>query len=300
MNSGCLVRNTSAVFAVESMEKKQMAKQNRFLKNTYVLIAAACFAVSGTATEVIPPPGGIPCEADWTNRSRFDTVASAGYLQYLERQAERGELAVQLRLGLVRSTRDGQWSAPKDNSYNIRWLEKAQAQGSKSATWELANLKRRETTHEAYLRAAMEAAEEEGNPWAATHLMNLTNGRYGSRSKPTACAESAMVDHQCAPPELLPISTARKWAEIAAEGGNAQAQEWLCVAAAEGKPERGQPQDDKEAFKWCQIAVRNTCAYWPLMWLGILNKKGMGEDASRIKQWNKQPWRNPSGHFFAP
>ena len=69
------------------------------------------------------------------NHSDFSTVGSVDYLQFLEREAERGEVGVQLRLGLVRKNRDGKWSAPEDRSYNIKWLEKAQAWGSKSAAW---------------------------------------------------------------------------------------------------------------------------------------------------------------------
>jgi TPR repeat protein len=160
-------------------------------------------------------------------------------------------------------------------------------------------------THEAYLRAAMAAAEEEGNPWAASELMNLTNGRFGESRKPTRCLAEWMPDGKCAPEELLPISSARKWAEIAAEGGNAQAQEWLCWSAADGNPNRGQPRDDSAAFKWCQIAAHNACAYWSLGRLQTLYSEGRGvtqsnETADRIGKWNKQPWRMQSDRFFAP
>lgn len=260
----------------------------------------------GMASEQNPPYGGLACEVDWINRSRFDAVASIESLQFMERTAERGELAAQLRLGLLRSTRDGKWSTPEDRSYNIKWLEKAATRGSRSASWELAQINFRRIPHEAFLRAAMEAAEGEGNPWAATHLMNLTNGRFGSDRKPTSCYEPWMVDHKCAPSEMLPISSARKWAEIAAEGGNAQAQEWLCLSAADGNAERGQPQDEVAALKWCRIAARNACAYRPLGRLETLLRKGSSgespnsQEADRIKKLNDQPWRDPSGYFFAP
>ena len=262
-------------------------KTSRTFFSKVILAASTCITLLASASEQIAPPGGIPCEADWINRSRFDSVATLGFLKYLERQAEQtGDAGLQLRLGLIRKTRDGLWTAPLDGSYNIQWLEKAQAQGSKSATWQLANIMHPNghyrVTHEAYLRAAMAAAGEEGNPWAATHLMELTNGRYGQSTKPSICIDEWMPDGKCAPEELLPISSARKWAEIAAEGGNAQAQVWLCIAAANGKPERGQPKDEADARKWCQIAMRNACASIP------------------GSNWVKQPWRRSSNHFFSP
>jgi hypothetical protein len=151
----------------------------------------------------------------------------------------------------------------------------------------------------------MAAAEEEGNPWAATTLMYLTNGRWGQNSKPTDCVKEFQVDKKCAPPELLPVSTTRKWAEIAAEGGNADAKKWLCSAAAKGDPEHGQPQDDQAALKWCQIAVHNACDSWSPRILANLLKKGTDnlpaniQEANRIMKLGDQPWRNPDGYFFA-
>ncbi len=267
------------------------------------LIATALTGFSASASEQVLPPGGNPCEADWFSRSQFDSLPTLGYLNFLEKAAERGEVAVQLRLGLVQKTHDGKWSAPKDFSYNIHWLEKARAQGSKSASWEMAKIKWKVISHESYLRAAIAAAEEEGNPWAATELMNLTNGRWGSSRKTTDCLAEVRVEKKCAPEGILPISSARKWAEIAAEGGNAQAQEWLCWSAAEGNEPYGQPKDDSAAFKWCQIAAHNSCAYWSVTRLQNLYRDGRGvmkdnDAANRIGMWSNQLWRKPSGRFF--
>ena len=284
-------------------------KTSRTFFSKVILAASTCITLLASAGEQTPPPGGIPCEADWINRSRFDSVATVDSLKFLERLAERGEVAAQLRLGLVLKTRDGQWTVTSDRVYNIQWLEKAQAQGSKSATWQLAKIKHPNghyrVTHEAYLRAAMAAAEEEGNPWAASELMNLTNGRFGQSRKPTRCLAEWMPDGKCAPEELLPISSARKWAEIAAEGGNAQAQEWLCAAALNGKPDRGQPVDDIAAYKWCQAAVQNACAYWSIdkYLFSVARVKGpeaFKAEAARIDEWKSQPWRQPSSQFFLP
>jgi hypothetical protein len=110
-------------------------------------------------------------------------------VKYLEAAAERGHVDAQLRLGLLRRAQDGGWEAPADRSYNIKWLQKAVDQGSKSAAWELARIlyPRGEISHEGFLRAAMAAAEEEGNPWAATYLMKLTSGRWGEDRKPSEC-----------------------------------------------------------------------------------------------------------------
>ena len=266
------------------------------------------FSVPSSAGPLGPPAlGEIPCETDWLNRSRFDTVPSVGWLKRIEQEAERGDLGAQLRLGYVRKTRDGQWEAPKDNSYAIKWLEKAKAQGSKTAEWQLLTYSE-EKTHEAYLRSMMAAAEEEGNPWAATELMNLTIGRfnYDPKDKSIFCFEMRWSDKKCAPKDVLTIGSARKWAEIAAEGGNAQAQEWLCVAAYDGDPERGQDKDYQVAAKWCQIAAHNACSDRALENLWRLKRKKYKTftlDPGVVKrsdQWSKQPWRKSADYFFLP
>ncbi|MEZ2299338.1 hypothetical protein [Variovorax sp. RCC_210] len=223
-------------------------------------------------------------------------------LRNLERFAQRGDVGPQLRLGMVRRTRDGKWSAPEDRSYNIQWLEKAQMQGSKTASWEIAQIRQREISRELYLRSAVAAAEE-GNPWAATELMNLTNGRW-SNAKPTACAGGVTIGDKCVEEAMLPNATSRKWTEIAAEGGNAAAQEWLCRAAAEGNPERGQPRDDAAAFKWCQIAMHNACADSSLGTLQLLYAGGRGveqskSEADRVRDIRTQPWRSRLSQFFS-
>jgi hypothetical protein len=276
----------------------------RLLRPTALLAATLCFATVGTASEQIPRYGAPPCEADWINRSHFDVVGSLGELRYWEQAAERGDVGFQLRLGLLRKSSDGKWVAPEDHSYNIRWLEKAQAQGSKSAAWELATIQRRQMTHEAYLRSMMRAAEDEGNPWAATRLMTMTNGRWGVKYKPTRCEHLLEIDGKCAPDELLPISSARKWARIAAEGGNAEAQLWLCWSASDGNAEHGQAKDDNAALKWCQIAVHNACNLASIpRYLGavkrVLGNAASESESERWGRWENQPWRSSSKQFFA-
>jgi hypothetical protein len=278
-------------------------KVMNLLQSTFVIgLAYAVLLVP--ANGQVQTPGGTSCEADWINRGRFETMGSLVELRSLERFAQRGDVGAQLRLGLMRRTRDGSWSAPEDRSYNIQWLERAQTQGSKSAAWEIARIKRRQISHDLYLRSAIAAAEEDGNPWAATELMNLTNGRWGGTAKPTACIEESTVDGKCADESTLPVSSARKWAEIAAEGGNAAAQEWLCKAAAEGNPERGQPRDDKAAFKWCQIAMHNACTDNSLGTLQLLYLGGRGveqnkSEADRVSKIRAQPWRSRFSQFFS-
>lgn len=269
-----------------------------------VLIAATCSYAFASPSGSIPPIGAIPCEADWSNRSRLDVVTNIGSLQYMERHAERGDVAAQLALGQVRRTLDGKWVAPVDNSFNVKWLERAAAQSSKSAVWLLAKFKRREMTHEALLAATMDAAEMEGNPWAASDLFMMTSGRLGPEIKPTFCPAEWTVDKKCAPEDVLRISTARKWAEIAAEGGNAYAQEWLCGAAMAGAPERGQPKDEKAALKWCAVAAKNSSSNALDHWMVLLGRNSeasreTSEDIERAKRWGKQPWRN-SNYFFRP
>lgn len=193
-----------------------------------------------------------------------------------------------------------------DLSYNIRWLNKAKDQGSKSAAWELAKIQfpRNEVSHEQFLRAAMDAAEDEGNPWAATELMQLTNGRWGSRRKPTECGQpEKTLTGKCAPDDLLPASTAAKWARIAAQGGNVAAQEWLCVSAANGRPELGQPEDKAAAYKWCGLAAHNACSFValgmvpdPAPGTGMPNTLNLSNES--LRRWKEQPWRVDSRWFF--
>lgn len=297
-------RPSSRQWQSTDIEKAKTVFYLQRMRSTTAVAALLCAAFTAMASEQILPPGGYACEADWINRSRFDTIGSLVELKYLERFAERGEVGAQLRLGLIKKTRDGKWIAPEDNSYNIMWLEKAFAQGSKSALWELNKFRIPQLTHEAYLRSMMDAAENEGNPWAATQLMQKTNGRWGQKNLPTSCAEDLTVDNKCAPVELLPISSARKWAEIAAEGGNVAAKEWLCFAATDGYPDRGQPKDSKAALKWCGLAVHNACAYRSISRYTkalIDNNEAAGLNSPEIKRWKKieqQPWRVNSTGFF--
>ena len=260
---------------------------------------------NGWSSETVLPLGAEPCEADWIRRSQFDKVGSVAQLSYWEYDAERGVVAMQLRLGFVLSSADGKWTAPADRSYNIKWLEKAKAQGSRTAAYELAQIRvgRREITQEEFFRSAIEAAETERNPWAATELMDFTSGRLGINKKPTDCYKDWWPDGKCAPSEILEISSARKWAEIAAEGGNAAAEEWLCWSAQDGNTERGQPQDDKAALKWCHLAMHNACSYRSVdRYLSAVRRvEGLSafEEASKkLMILANQPWRFRTGRFF--
>lgn len=271
---------------------------------TWLGMLCLCFSPALQASEHIMPPGGDPCEADWMNRSDFRTMAYAHEVKYLEGNAGRGDVGAQLRLGLLRSARDGKWEAPEDRSYNIKWLQKAVEQGSKSAAWELARIQypRGEINHEGFLRAAMVAAEEEGYPWAATYLMKLTSGRWEKDSKPTECSVVKKGD-TCAPESLLPISSAAKWARIAGEGGNAWAQQWLCISATYGKPERGQTIDKDAAYKWCSIAAYNACAdvgmFVRVPFADRMKPLDPEEEAYWRRALKNQPWRG-SRDFFKP
>lgn len=268
------------------------------------LLGVLCVSPALQASDHIMPIE--PCEADWMNRSDFRTVPQISDVQIIEGYAERGDVGAQLRLGLLRRTQDGKWEAPADRSYNIKWLKKAVDQGSKSAAWELGRIQypRREIGHEGFLRAAVAAAEEEGNPWAATYLMKLTSGRWGKDSKPTECTVVKEGD-TCAPESLLPISSAAKWARIAGEGGNASAQEWLCVSASYGSPERGQPKDKDVAYKWCSIASYQSCTNVRSFIRVPFADRMKPLDPAEEAYWSKrdltnQPWRKRSSNFFKP
>ena len=81
-------------------------KPSRTFFSKVILVASTCITLLASAGEQIAPPGGIPCEADWINRSRFDSVATLGFLKYLERQAEQtGDAGLQLRVTIPRQSR---------------------------------------------------------------------------------------------------------------------------------------------------------------------------------------------------
>jgi TPR repeat protein len=134
--------------------------------------------------------------------------------------------------------------------------------------------------------------------------MYQTNGRVGGR----ICPDDQKARGSCVNTErhsLLPFHDARKWAEIAAEGGNPAAQEWLCRAADEGALGYGQPQEDGAAFKWCLIAAHNACASNSAWRLAALYQEGRGtaKDEGKANHWRrvaKQPWRSNARSFFKP
>ena len=260
------------------------------------------------ASDIGLPPGSDPCEADWMNRSRFDTVHSEYEIRVLESAANRGEVDVMLGLGMVQRTENGKWQAPA--GYNKAWLEKAASAGSLTAAARLARLQLVEQmkadtppilTFNSYLRALMRAAEEEGDPLSATELMRYTSTRSGY---PRKCSDDLRKKEWCDPDtKLLPTTDARKWAVIAAEGGNPYAQSRLCDWAYDGRPELGQPKDDKEAYKWCLIASNNMCELYGVGRLQSLLREGRGteKNVEEAKHWEnilKQPWRGGYGRSF--
>jgi hypothetical protein len=254
--------------------------------------AFALCAVSSQAGRTIFPPGGeSACEAEWISRQAFDTLPTINSLRFIENDAKRGYAAAQYRLGLVFKTLDGQWTTPADYSYNIQWLEKAVQQGSKSAAAQLATiqytlLKPPAIDHLTYVQALIAAAQEERNPWVATTLMDLTRDRWGDFTNIEQCKKYRKIEECNGFDLLLKIDTA-KWAEIAADGGNPNAQEWLCRAATEPgsyRVEFGQGYDENLASKWCNLAVHHPCSYWV---------------PSGSTKLNNQLWRG-SRYFFIP
>jgi TPR repeat protein len=262
------------------------------------------------ASDIVMPLGSQPCEADWINRSRFDSVGTESQLHLLELAASKGNATAQLGLGMVRRTRDGKWQAPP--GFNKIWLEKAANAGSLTAAARLAEWQQMEQiknspptiTYSDYLHALMRAAQEEGDTLSATTLMQLTSRRFGD---PKSCSDDLKKQELCDPDtELLPPSDARKWATIAAEGGNPDAQAKLCYWAYDGFPIFGQPKDNKEAYKWCLIASRNMCELSAVGRLDSLLREGRGskKDTVNADHWRnamrKQPWRAYGNFFYTP
>jgi TPR repeat protein len=256
---------------------------------TALLLATSSTVNSGPT--IFPPGGESACEADWITRQPYNSLPSLNMLKFLERSAERGELGAQLRLGMVYKTLDDKWTTPSDYSYNIQWLQKATAKGSKSAAAQLATiqytlLKPRAIDQQTYFKALIAAALEDRNPWVATTLMDLSRGRHGRKWVDASECMKYNAEHACNGIDLIPKMDTAKFAEIAAEGGNPNAQEWLCFAAQEPnsyRAEFGQSYDDKVALKWCYLAAHHACSYWAPN--GSINS-------------TDRPWRGAKSYYF--
>jgi uncharacterized protein len=79
------------------------------------------------------------------------------------------------------------------------------------------------------------------------------------------------------------LEAAAKWFQVAAEQGNAGAQEKLGSMYVDGK---GVPRDYKEALKWYRLAVVQGAEYAPL-YLGYMYSGGLGvpQDYVRAHMW---------------
>jgi TPR repeat protein len=276
---------------------------------TALLLATSPTVYSGPT--IFPPGGESACEADWITRQPYNSIPSLNQLKRMEAAAERGELGAQLRLGMVYKTLDEKWTTPSDYSYNIQWLQKAIAKGSKSAAAQLATIqytliKPRAIDQRTYFKALIAAALEDRNPWVATTLMDLSRGRHDRKWVDAKECMKYNAERDCNGIDLLPSIDTAKYAVIAAEGGNPNAQGWLCLAAqAETgyRAEFGQAQDDKAAFKWCYLAAHQACDSWPKAHLATLYRSGRGVEANDLlaDKWRAasgQPWLGNSGLFF--
>lgn len=79
------------------------------------------------------------------------------------------------------------------------------------------------------------------------------------------------------------LEAAAKWFRVAAEQGNAGAQEKLGSMYVDG---RGVPRDYKEAIKWYRLAIVQGAEYAP-QYLGYMYSEGLGvpQDYVRAHMW---------------
>ncbi len=209
------------------------------------------------------------CEVDWSTRGNTRPAAEVDFeyeVKGLESRAAAGDQRAQYRLGFVRRSKDGKWALPAgDYAFNLWWAEKAASSGHRAAGARVVEIKFRLQTPSSaglddYLSALILAAEA-GNSWEATELMNFTLSAF------PRCSDEGREGGFCSGTgprlsSLIAKVDLKKWAEIAAIGGNPAAQEWLCAAARDGgSPAYGQPKDPVAAARWCLVAAHNSCAF---------------------------------------
>lgn len=165
------------------------------------------------------------------------------------------------------------------------WLEKAGNLGHKAAKAALMRLRyqsndvpvERRVSRETYLKAALEAAEA-GDPEFATVLMDTardTNHAFHCRQEDR---DKSPTRNGCNAQSVVKPMETRKWAEVAARGGNPHAKNLLCTMHYFGtSPHWGAEKDDNLAFQWCFATHQTACSVsWNVGLLALMYERGQG------------------------
>ncbi|PIF77516.1 hypothetical protein CLU95_4691 [Variovorax sp. 54] len=256
----------------------------------FAAVLMSLCALGAQASEPFFNPGMNACDLEWERIKSLPPMRKDEYERTLRRKPSQVvEAPVEMReedyyyylarVPYVVGAEDQPSVAQRDE-----WLSKAAALGHKAANAALMRLRylglsdvqrQREgkeplplekpgATRKQYLEAAREAAEA-GDPEFATVMMDTA--RNFNRYLHCQSSDAARVDvtkdgnrRRCDPQYVTAPIEAKKWAEIAARGGNPNAKDLLCRGSQSGAfPELGFKKDASTAFAWCFSTLQSAC-----------------------------------------
>lgn len=253
-------------------------------------IALLCITALITyANEPVMNRHWLPCDVEWDRIKSLPPLSKVEYEKWLARNPSYG-----VRGGPQEGEADyyyfmaripfviGQENTPSVEQRD-QWLQKAADLGHKAAKAALMRLRylgpedserlrngdypkpleNPRATRTEYLLAARESAEA-GDPEFATVMMDTAlniNRRMHCQDADTTKVDVPDINRKrCDPQEVTKESETKKWAEIAARGGNPNAKELLCVRTYFGTfTEQGFTGGPAEAFPWCFATNQTAC-----------------------------------------
>jgi hypothetical protein len=254
------------------------------------ILCAATLAVH--ASEPMMNRFWVPCDVEWDRIKSLPPLSKAEYAQWLARKPSSGIYG-----GVKEGEADYYYFMARipfviglENTPSMEqrdaWLQKAADLGLKAAKAALMRLRylgpedaerlrnggypkplvNPRATRTEYLLAAREAAEA-GDPEFATVMMDTaqnTNRRMHCQDADTTKVDTTVATDgnrmRCDPQEVTKVIESKKWAEIAARGGNPNAKGLLCVKTYFGTfPEQGFTGGPAEAFPWCFATTQTAC-----------------------------------------
>lgn len=250
------------------------------------LLCAATFAAQ--ASEPLMNRFWLPCDVEWDRIKSLPPLSKTEYEKWLIRNPsygvrgdpQEGEADYYYFMARIPFV-IGQENTPSVEQRD-QWLQKAAVLGHKAAKAALMRLRylgpedserlrkgdypkpleNPRATRTEYLLAAREAAEA-GDPEFATVMMDTAlniNRRMHCQDADTTKAVPDINRKRCDPQEVTKESETKKWAEIAARGGNPNAKELLCTSRiAWPHKDLGFTYNAEETFAWCFAAEHTAC-----------------------------------------
>ena len=250
-----------------------------------ILCCAAALAVQ--ASDPMMNRFWVPCDVEWDRIKSLPPLSKAEYAEWLARKPSNGIFGgrdgeadyyyFMARIPFV----IGQESTPSVKQRD-EWLQKAADLGLKAAKAALMRLRylgpddaerlrnggypkpleSPRATRTEYLLAAREAAEA-GDPEFATVMMDTAlniNRRMHCQDADTTKVAPDINRKRCDPQDVTKEMETKKWAEIAARGGNPNAKELLCTSrVAWPHTDLGFTYNAEEKFAWCFTAEHTAC-----------------------------------------